>query len=90
MPHDPKVRAARRPPSLNDPDRVASRINNMSEKLIGRWTAEEFFAGMRPPTADDVPIALDGTRLDTRKKVLAYLHEINARREAEQRVARGA
>ena len=33
----------------------------MSEKLLGRWTAEEFFAGMRPPTEDDVPIALDGT-----------------------------
>lgn len=59
----------------------------MSEKLLGRWTAEEFFAGMRPPTSDDVPIALDGTRLDTPEKLIAYLDEINARREADQRVA---
>lgn len=56
-------------------------------KVIGRWTAEEFFAETRPPTDDDVPIALNGTRLDTPAKVLAYLEEINAERErAQQRV----
>lgn len=49
-------------------------------KVIGRWTTEEFFGAARPPTDDDVPIALDGTRLDTPEKVIAYLAEINAAR----------
>lgn len=44
-------------------------------------------ADMRPPTADDVPIALDGTLLDTPAKVTAYLNEINARRDAESQRA---
>jgi hypothetical protein len=44
-------------------------------------------ADMRPPTDDDVPIALDGTRLDTPAKVIAYLEQINARRDAAQRRA---
>ncbi len=35
-------------------------------------------ADMGPPTADDVPIALDGTRLDTPGKAIAYLEQINA------------
>lgn len=39
-------------------------------------------ADMLPPTADDVPLALDGTPLDTPAKLLAYLDEINARRLA--------
>lgn len=39
---------------------------------------------MRPPTDDDVPIALDGRRLGTPEKVLAYLAEINAQRAAEE------
>jgi hypothetical protein len=43
---------------------------------------------MRPSTDDDVPIALDGTPLDTPAKVIAYLQEINARRDAaEQRAS---
>lgn len=37
------------------------------------------------PTADDVPIALDGTRLDTPSKLIAYLEEINATRKASNR-----
>lgn len=44
-------------------------------------------ADMRPPTDDDVPIALDGTALDTPAKVIAYLEEINARRAASERRA---
>ncbi len=44
-------------------------------------------ADMRPPTDDDVPIALDGTPLDTPAKVIAYLEEIDARRDAAQRRA---
>lgn len=39
-------------------------------------------ADMLPPSADDVPLALDGTPLDTPAKVRAYLDEINARRLA--------
>jgi hypothetical protein len=39
-------------------------------------------ADMRPPSDDDVPIALDGTRLDTPAKLIAYLREINAGRQA--------
>lgn len=44
-------------------------------------------ADMRPPTDDDVPIALDGTPLDTPAKLIAYLVEINARRNAVERRA---
>ena len=46
-------------------------------------TAEEWFERMRdapPPTDDDVPILLDGRRLDTREKVLAWLAEVDAAR----------
>lgn len=32
----------------------------------------------RPPTDDDVPIAIDGRRLDTREKLLEYLVEIGS------------
>lgn len=39
-------------------------------------------ADMGPPTSDDVSIALDGRRLDTPGKLIAYLEEINAAREA--------
>jgi hypothetical protein len=44
-------------------------------------------ADMRPPTDDDVPTALDGTALDTADKVVAYLGEINERRQAAVRRA---
>jgi hypothetical protein len=42
-------------------------------------------AGMRPPSVDDVPIALDGTLLDTPTKLIAYLEAINTTREASRR-----
>jgi hypothetical protein len=42
-------------------------------------------AEMGPPTADDVPIALDGTQLDTPDKVIAHLEQINAARDAAPR-----
>ena len=45
-------------------------------------------ADMQPPSEDDVPIALDGTRLDTPAKVIGYLQEINVGRQAlQQRVS---
>ena len=34
-------------------------------------------------TDDEVPIALDGRRLDTKEKVLAFLAEVNAERDAD-------
>ena len=42
-------------------------------------------AEMGPPTADDLPIAPDGMRLDTPDKVIAYLEQINAARDAATR-----
>jgi hypothetical protein len=35
-----------------------------------------------PPTADDVSITMEGVRLDTKDKVLAFLAEIEAERAA--------
>jgi hypothetical protein len=55
--------------------------------VVGRWTAKEFFADACPPTDDDVPIARDGTRLDTPAKLVAYLEEINAERERSEQHA---
>jgi len=49
-------------------------------------TAEEWIAAVskidRPPTPDDVSITLDGRRLDSKEKVLEWLAEIEAEREA--------
>lgn len=56
-------------------------------KVVGRWTVEEFFAGTRPPTEDEVSTALDGTPLDTPAKLIAYLEKINAERERSQQRA---
>jgi hypothetical protein len=53
-------------------------------------TAEELFESIRhapPPTADDVPVTLDGRRLDTPEKVRAWVDEVNVAREAA--IARG-
>jgi hypothetical protein len=36
---------------------------------------------MRPPTDDEVPTALDGTPLDTKEKLVAYLDQINKGRK---------
>ena len=40
---------------------------------------------MRPPCDDEAPIALDGTPLDTPGKLVAYLEQINAARDASER-----
>lgn len=55
--------------------------------VVGRWTMEEFFAGTHPPTDDEVPTALDGTRLDTPAKLLEHLDKINLERERTERHA---
>jgi hypothetical protein len=57
----------------------------VADQVVRRWTVEEFFGNTDPPTDDDVPIALDGRRLDTPEKVIAYLEEINRNRAAPQR-----
>jgi len=59
----------------------------MSEQVVRRWRVSELTADMRPPTDDDVPIALDGTRLDTVEKLIAHLDKVNADRECAQRRA---
>lgn len=41
----------------------------------------------RPPTVDDVSITMDGRRLDTKEKVLAFLAEIEEDRAAGRTVA---
>lgn len=43
--------------------------------------AERWFEGMRnalPPTADDVTILVDGTRMDSRENVIAWLAQVEA------------
>lgn len=52
----------------------------MEEDVIGRCDSARELAGDRAPTADDVPIARDGRRLDTPDKVRAFIAEINAER----------
>jgi hypothetical protein len=54
-------------------------------------TAEEWFERMRdapPPTDDDVSILWDGTRLDSREKVMAWLAEVELARAEEQAASR--
>jgi hypothetical protein len=41
----------------------------------------------RPPTSDDVSITMDGRRLDSKEKVLAFLAEIEADRAAGRTIA---
>ena len=57
----------------------------VADQVVRRWTVEEFFENTDPPTDDDVPITLEGRRLDTTEKVIAYLEEINQNRAAPQR-----
>ncbi|MGI8757909.1 MAG: hypothetical protein ACR2K0_01215 [Acidimicrobiales bacterium] len=42
---------------------------------------EALCSDMRAPTDDEVPRALDGTPLDTKEKLLAYLAEVNRSRD---------
>jgi hypothetical protein len=42
----------------------------------------DLFLHAPPPTPDDVSITMDGRRLDTKAKVLAFLAEIEAERAA--------
>jgi len=60
-------------------------LGGVAKQVVRRWTVEEFFANTDPPADDDVPITLDGRRLDTPEKVIAYVEEINRNRAAAQR-----
>lgn len=57
----------------------------VAERVVRRWTVDEFFGDTEPPTDDDVPITIDGRRLDTPEKVIAYIDEINEARTAAER-----
>jgi hypothetical protein len=53
-------------------------------------TLEQIVEGLRdapPPTSDDVSVTLDGRRIDTREKVLAWVAEMNAARASEHDAA---
>jgi len=57
----------------------------VATEVVRRWTVEELFHDAASPTNDDVPIAIDGRRLDTPEKVIAYLDEMNRDRAAAKR-----
>ena len=59
----------------------------MSTSIVGRCDSARDLAGTEPPTDDDVSITLDGRRLDTPDKVIAFIQEINAQRAIEDRCA---
>jgi hypothetical protein len=59
----------------------------VSAEIVGHVDSARELAGDRPPTDDDVPITRDGRRLDTPDKVIAFLEEINTRRDAATRRA---
>jgi hypothetical protein len=52
-----------------------------SARWFDEWAAE---AGKisREPTSDDVSITLDGTRLDSKDKVLAFLADLEIKRRS--------
>ena len=56
-------------------------------EVVRSWRSAKEIAGSNPPTDDDVSITLDGVRLDTPEKVIAFIDEINAQRSAEQHLA---
>jgi hypothetical protein len=60
---------------------------SMSEQVVRRGRVSELTADLRPPTDDDVPLALDATRLDTVDKLIAHLDRVNAERDRAQRRA---
>jgi hypothetical protein len=53
--------------------------------VVRTWPSAKAIAGSDPPTDDDVSITIDGRRLDTPKKVIAFIEEINAERAAQAR-----
>lgn len=59
------------------------------ERNLPRLSLQELCADLSeapPPTSDDVTILLDGRRLDTKEKVLAWIEELDADRAAGRSV----
>ncbi|CAN5820136.1 hypothetical protein BH18ACT2_BH18ACT2_05830 [soil metagenome] len=54
---------------------------------VRTWESARELVGTEPPTDDDVPITIDGRRLDTPEKVIAFIDEINERRSVQDRRA---
>ena len=52
---------------------------------IDEWADRMRLAG--PPSEDDVTTLLDGRRLDSKEKVLAWLHELEVERMTEAAVS---
>lgn len=48
------------------------------EALKRHWDSAKELVGVEPPTADDVPITLDGERLDSPEKVREFVDTMNA------------
>jgi len=44
------------------------------------WDSAKELVGAEPPTAGDVPIAFDGERLDSPKKVRKFIDTLNENR----------
>ncbi|CAN5862608.1 hypothetical protein BH24ACT15_BH24ACT15_30160 [soil metagenome] len=53
----------------------------MAREAVRELDLTELCRDMRPPTDDEVPTALDGTPLDTKEKLVAYLDQINRGRK---------
>ncbi len=53
--------------------------------VVRTWPSAKAIAGTYPPTDYDVSITIDGRRLDTPEKVIAFIEEINAERAAQAR-----
>lgn len=50
---------------------------------VRSWRSARDLVGVAPPADDDVSITIDGRRLDTPEKVIAFIDEVNERRSAE-------
>jgi len=60
-------------------------IRSLTHRMKNHASAGYYaITGHEPPSDDDVPITIDGRRLDTPEKVIAFVEEINARRAASQ------
>ena len=61
---------------------VSSLSGMKRSEIKKQWASARELVGTEPPTADDVPITLDGERLDSPEKVRAFLDQLNAARHA--------
>jgi len=62
-------------------------MNDMARKPEITISAEEWdriVQSAAPPTPDDCTVLYDGTRLDTKEKILAYFEELANEREIDE------